>query len=420
MNASPISFVDPETQKCPFARYAEVRDKSPVYVDPITGFYVLTGYDAVRKATIDVSNLSSRAGQIAIREGSEVADQVREIYQQQGWLPVHSLVNNDPPDHGRFRAFVERAFLPNRIKTIMPKIEAAVDRLIDGFISAGRAEFMSEFALNLPLLIFGEEFGIPEADQVDFRRWSNVLLAQMDPLLSPDRELALTREVCALQQYLMKRIEHYRAHPAPVLLSDLVQASDDGKMNTAELLSVIQMLVPAGHETTANALGSGMRRLAQEPALQEALRKDARAVDVFVEEVLRLDAPVQGLFRVVRCPLRIADVDIPVGATVVLSWGAANRDPARFPNPDAVELTRKNSAQHLSFGLGAHFCVGNQLARAELRMAFARLVERLADIRIESSDDAISYRPHFFAYGPATLKIEFTAVDVPNSSVSGI
>jgi cytochrome P450 len=409
MAASPISFVDPETQKCPFSRYAEVRSKSPVYIDPITGFYVLTTYDAVRKATADVTNLSSRAGQIAIREGSTVADQVRSIYHEQGWMPVHSLVNNDPPDHGRFRAFVERAFLPNRMKTILPKIEATVDRLIDGFIASGKAEFMSEFALQLPLLIFGAEFGIPEADQANFRRWSNVLLAQMDPILTPERELELTREVCALQQYLMTRIAHYRANPGPVLLSDLVQASDEGKMNTPELLSVIQMLVPAGHETTANALGSGMRRLAESPALQETLRNHAGAVDTFVEEVLRLDAPVQGLFRVVRNEIRVDEVTIPVGATVVLSWGAANRDPAKFPDPDAVNLDRKNSAQHLSFGLGAHFCVGSQLARAELRIAFTRLVQRLRHLAKAPGDDAVTYRAHFFAYGPASLNIEFTA-----------
>jgi cytochrome P450 len=295
------------------------------------------------------------------------------------------------------------------MKTIVPKIEATVDRLIDEFVESGRVEFMSKFALQLPLLIFGEEFGIPEADQANFRRWSNVLLAQMDPILTPERELELTREVCALQQYLMTRIAHYRASPGPVLLSDLVQASDEGKMNTAELLSVIQMLVPAGHETTANSLGSGMRRLAETPALQESLRGRSGAVDNFVEEVLRLDAPVQGLFRVVRNEISIDNVTIPVGATVVLSWGAANRDPAKFPDPDAVDLERKNAAQHLSFGLGAHFCVGNQLARAELRIAFSKLVQRLHDIRLAPVDDPVVYRPHFFAYGPASLEIEFSA-----------
>jgi cytochrome P450 len=404
-DAATISFVDPAVQKCPFASYAKVRAQHPAYLDPLTGFYVLTSYDAVRRATIDVAHYSSRAGQIAIREGSSVADQVREIYQTEGWMPVHSLVNNDPPDHGRFRAFVERAFLPARLKTIVPKIEAAVDRLIDAFLDDGAVEFMGGFATVLPLLIFGAEFGIPEEDQSAFRHWSNVLLAQMDPILSPEQELELTREVVALQRYLSGRIDRYRSNPGPTLLSDLVQAADAGGLNMAELLSVIQMLVPAGHETTANALGSGMLRLAQQPELQARLRGDRKAVSDFVEEVLRLDAPVQGLFRRALCPMEIGGVTIPAGATVVLSWGAANRDPAKFPEPDKVDLDRGNSRHHLSFGVGAHFCVGSQLARLELELAFTRLLDRLDHIRC--TGDGVSFRSHYFAYGPLTLGIAF-------------
>lgn len=403
----PLSFVDPEVQKCPFPHYRAARERGPVYLDPITGFYVLTHHESVRKATLDAKTLSSKAGQIAIREGSPVAADVRRIYETEGVMPVYSLVNNDAPDHGRFRAFVERAFLPERLKQISPKVAATVDRLIDGF-GDGPVEFMSRFALSLPLLIFGEEFGIPEKDQADFRRWSNVLLAQMDPILSPERELDLTHQVCEMQRYLITRIEHYRANPAPVLLSDLVRAADEGKMNIAELLSVIQMLVPAGHETTANALGSGMRRLAEQPELQDALRKSPEATTEFVEEILRLDGPIQGLFRKVLKDIEIDGVKIPEGSTVVLSWGAAGRDPEVFPDPDVVKLDRGNSRKHMAFGIGPHFCIGNQLARSELNIAFARLVDRLGDIRIAPGVDSIKYNPHYFAYGPAALHIQFS------------
>lgn len=402
-----ISFVDPEVQKCPFASYAKVRSEHPVYIDPITGFYVLTGYENVRLATMDTANLSSRAGQISIREGSTVADQVRRIYETEGWMPVHSLVNNDPPDHSRFRPFVEKAFLPGRLRTINPKIERAVERLIDNFVKDGQVEFMRGFAMTLPLLTFGEEFGIPEKDQADFRRWSEALLAQMDPLLPPERELALTREVVAMQQYLMTRVEHYRAEPGATLLSDLVQAADDGKMNTAELLSVIQMFVPAGHETTANTLGSGMRRIAENPELQARLRANPDSIPTFVEEVLRLDAAVQGLFRRATRDIEIAGVKIPKDATVVLSWGAANRDPAKFPQPDKVDLERGNSRQHLTFGVGTHFCVGSQLARAQLNIAFRQLLNRLSDVELDVG--GAKYNAHFFAYGPAELHLKFTS-----------
>jgi cytochrome P450 len=400
-----ISFVDPEVQKCPFAAYDRVRSEHPVYVDPVTGFYVLTGYEAVRKATSDTVNLSSRAGQISIREGSTVADEVRAIYDNEGWMPVHSLVNNDPPDHGRFRTFVERAFSAPRIKTITPKIEVAINELIDGFIADGRAEFMSAFATQLPLLIFCEEFGIPEADRDDFRRWSEVLLAQMDPILPPEKELSLTRQVVEMQRYMMTRVAYYREHPSETLLSDLVKASDDGRMSEAELLSVIQMLVPAGHETTANTLGSALRRLVEEPELQTRLRDDAKLIANFAEEILRIDAPIQGLFRRVVNEIDVEGVTIPVGATVVLSWGAANRDPSKFECPEQVVADRGNARQHLSFGLGAHFCVGSQLARAEITLAIHHILRRLANIRYV--DGEASYRPHFFAYGPAELHLGF-------------
>lgn len=406
-----ISFVDPDVQKCPFPHYAQVRARQPVYRDPVTGFYVLTTYDAVRKATADVANLSSRAGQIGIREGSTVADEVRALYQAEGWMPVHSLVNNDPPDHQRFRSFVERAFSPAQLKTIEPRIAAAVDRLVGSIASQGEMEFMRGFAFVLPLLVFGAEFGVPEEDQDRWRHWAAVLLAQMDPVLSPEREMALTRDVCALQQYLMTRIAHYRANPEPVLLSDLVRAADEGRMTTPELLSVIQMLVPAGHETTANALGSGMLRLARDPALQQTLRDNPAAISAFVDETLRLDAPVQGLFRIARRDLEIEGVAIPEGSTVVLSWGAANRDGAQFAEPDTVKLDRKNGRQHLSFGVGTHFCVGSLLAKAELRIAFQTILRHLGDIRLADRGDAVSYRPHFFAYGPAELWIAFRATE---------
>lgn len=404
-----ISFVDPEVQKCPFASYSRVREEQPVYIDPITGFYVLTRYESVRKATADTATLSSRAGQISIREGSTVADEVRGIYENEGWMPVHSLVNNDPPDHGRFRAFVERAFTAARIKTITPKIEIAIDELIDAFIADGRTEFMSAFATQLPMLVFCEEFGIPEEGRADFMRWSEVLLAQMNPVLTAEKELSLTRQVVEMQRYMMSRVEHYRANPGETLLSDLVKAADDGRMNEAELLSVIQMLVPAGHETTANALGSAVRRLVEEPELQDRLRDEPKLIANFVEEMLRIDAPIQGLFRRALRDIEIEGVTIPEGATVVLSWGAANRDPAKFEAPDAVVAERGNARQHLSFGLGAHFCVGSQLARAELVLSIDHLLRRLPRLRYAEGD--VSYRPHFFAYGPATLHVAFDAAE---------
>lgn len=405
-DVSSITLTDTGIQKWPFEAYRRLQQESPVHLDPVTGIYVLTGYEAVRRATMDTARLSSRAGQISVREGA-VADEVRRIYHERGWQPVFTLVNNDPPDHTRFRALVEKAFTPSKVRAIEASIEQIVDELIDGFIVDGEVEFMARFGNPLPLIVFGDQLGVPRADLPRFKHWSDVLLEQMNPLLTPEREIALTHEVCDLEQFLAARAEEYRAQPGSTILSDLVHAEANGeRLGMAELLSVIMQLVPAGHETTANAIGTGIAQLAQHPELVEQLRAQPLLMPTFVEEVLRIDAPVQGLWRKALVDLEIEGRHIPAGATLFLAWGAANRDPRQFPDPDRIDLQRGNARTHQSFGVGAHFCVGNALSRAEMRIAFSRCLARLQNLRLASAD-ALEYPAHPFAHGPARMTIAF-------------
>lgn len=410
-----ITLTDAAVQKWPFEAYRRLQRESPVHLDPVTGIYVLTGYAAVRQATMDTARLSSRAGQISVREGP-AADEVRRIYRDEGWQPVLTLVNNDPPDHTRFRALVEKAFTPSKVRALEAHIEQVVDELINGFIAEGEVEFMSRFGTQLPLIVFCDELGVPRADLPRFKHWSEVLLAQMDPLLTPEREIALTHEVCQLEQFLAARAEAYRAAPANNILSDLVHAEVNGqRLNMAELLSVIMQLVPAGHETTANAIGTGVLQLAQHPELAAELRAQPQLMMTFVEEVLRIDAPIQGLWRRAVSDLEIDGHTIPAGSTLFLAWGAANRDPRQFPDPDRIDLHRANARSHQSFGVGAHFCVGNALSRAEMRIAFSRCLSRLPNLRL-AGPDAMEYPAHPFAHGPSRLMLAFDAGAAPQSS----
>lgn len=401
-----ITLTDPEFQKAPFAIWRLLQQHAPVHLDPVTGIYVITGYEAVRRATMDTARLSSRSGQISVREG-EAANEVRRIYKERGWQPVFTLVNNDPPDHTRFRALVDKAFTPAKVRAREAHIAEVVDELIDGFIAEGRVEFMSRFGSLLPLIVFCDELGIARADLQRFKHWSDVLLEQMNPLLTPQREIELTHEVCDLEQFLAERAEHFRQQPAANILSDLVHAEANGQqLDMAELLSVIMQLVPAGHETTANAVGTGALYLARQPELVAALRAEPSLMNTFVEEVLRIDAPIQGLWRKAVADLEIEGRAIPAGATLFLAWGAANRDPAQFPDPDRIDLLRANARSHQSFGVGAHFCVGNALSRAEMRIAFTGLIERLDHLRLDGAD-ALQYNPHAFAFGPGRLNLAF-------------
>jgi cytochrome P450 len=339
-----------------------------------------------------------------VREGSPVADEVKRIYETEGWAPVHSLVNNDPPDHKRFRSFVDKAFSPAHVKTSLPLIRSIAQELVDALPVGTGFDAVAKFALQMPLRVFAKEFGVPTKDLSRWDEWARVLLEQYSPDVPPEREIELTRKVCEMQRYLAGRIGEVRAAPEDNLLTHLVQASDEGRMNMGELLSVFQMLVPAGHETTANGIASGIKRIAEDAELQATLRANPQRIPAFVEEVLRLDAPIQGLYRRV---LKDTDVDgfvVEKDSTVVLSWGAANRDPQKFADPEKLDLDRANANQHLSFGAGAHFCVGNQLARSEMKIAFELLLSTFSsivpDLTIGARTDS-----HFFAYGPACLGI---------------
>jgi cytochrome P450 len=181
-------------------------------------------------------------------------------------------------------------------------------------------------------------------------------------------------------------------------------------MSDRELVSMVVILIAAGIDSTALALASAMYRLIETPALQDDLRANPDRLPNFIEEVLRLEAPVQGLYRRLLNDINIAGVDIPKGEVVVLRFGAANRDPAQFAEPDAMQPERKNARTHLTFGAGPHFCIGNQLSRGELRIAFNTLLRRMRNIRLADGEASASWVSHFLVYGPYRLDIAFDRI----------
>jgi cytochrome P450 len=178
-------------------------------------------------------------------------------------------------------------------------------------------------------------------------------------------------------------------------------------MSMREMVSIILILLVAGNDSTALAMTSAMHRLVTTPGLQDRLRADPGRIPNFIEEVLRLEAPVQGLYRRALADIEIGGTPIPKGAIVVLRFGAANRDPAQFADPDALDAGRSNARSHLAFGAGPHFCLGNQLSRGELRIAFATLLQRLRNIRLADGEEPAAWISHFLVYGPHKLEIAF-------------
>jgi cytochrome P450 len=406
-----ISFMDPEIQKCPFPAYRKVRDAGPVFVDPATGWYFVSDYELVRKLTADTSNLSSFTGILMCKQKSEVQDKVDRIFAEEGFPQIPLLVVGDPPEHKFHRSFVDKAFMPARVQQMEDHLEGIVDEMIDRFIDRPEIEFRSDFAGIVPQAVLTDLLGMPRSDLPRLKRWTDAVIANQDQSNGEERQLELAHIICELHQYAAAKAREYREHPKPCLLSDIANATVDGRqLSLQEIAALCEQVMAGGNDSSANAIANAMLRLVEQPQFQDRLRERPELIPRFVEEVLRLDAPVQKLFREPKHDMEIAGVKVPKGSVVVLQWGAANRDAAHFGDPDAIDLERKNAMQHLTFGYGVHTCVGNRLARAEIRISIAKLLARMRNIRLARGEASVVRDPHFFAYGPRELYLTFDRI----------
>ncbi len=402
--SAPISFADPDIQRCPFHAYDTLREETPVYRDPVTGNYVLTRYDDVRKALLNVKALRNRTGLTSTREDPAA----KALYAEKGWLPMDTLVSNDPPEHRIYRTLVDKVFIPARVNALEPRIEEIIHELIDGFIDEDEIDFLDRFAVNLPMYVIAEQLGVDKEHKARFKLWSDVSVEMTSPVLTPERELEIAALVIEMQNYLAEQIARVRAKPDETLISHLANTDTQGRLlDTRELLSIIHQLLVAGNETTTTTLASGMKMFIEQPELVEAIHDDPSLAKPFAEEVLRTLSPVQVLFRKAAEDIEIDGVAIPAGSIVEVRYGAANRDPRQYPAPEVLDLKRANAQSHLAFGAGPHLCIGNQLARGELRLAFQALTRRLKNFRASRGEDSYHWMTSYIAHGPDRLWMRF-------------
>ena len=405
-----ISFIDPEVQACPFKAYEEIRNEGPAYYDKSCGYYIIPGYDDVKNALQDAKTFSSITGQLLVKDAPYQA-KVDAIFKEHGYPPVNVLVVQDPPVHTFHRALVDKVFTISRIKKMEVYLQSVVDEMISENIDRGEVEFFMEIAMKIPTYVIADQLGFPRAEFKTFRRWSESVIAEGNPDNGEQRQLEITRTLCELHQYIAKMAAKYQKDPADCLLSDLVHADVDGKkLTTAELIAMVIQILTAGNDTTTSLITSCMYRIATTAGLEDTLRDNVEKIPQFVEEVLRLESPIQGLYRRVTRDIKIGGVDIPKDAIVILKYGAANRDSCKFASPDELDLDRDNSRQHLAFGNGPHFCIGNQLGRAETRLAIISLLNKMKNIRLKDGENSFKRVSHFFGYGLCKLEIKFDKI----------
>lgn len=411
-----INFFDPAISECPYPAYAVLLDEAPVWRDPITGMYVITRYDDIRGLLLDTERYSNagRRNRSQRPEDIERAKRVMALYQEKGWVPAPTLAGRDDPEHRQMRALFDHAFRPAKIKLLDPFVEALAHRLIDGFVDEGRCDWVRQFAVPLPLIVIGHQMGAPEEDIWRIKAWTDAWVQRLGMMQTEEEAIWSTEMEIEAQHYFQPIFERLRREPDDTLLSDIVntEVAAWGRTLTDEELHAEMMAdtFVGGSETSTNALSAGIMLLAQHPDAWRRLKEDpAQLLPTFVEEVLRLEGPVQGLFRVTTVDIELHGVTIPAGSIINVRYAAANRDERHFACPAELDLGRDNARSHLAFGAGTHFCLGAPLARRELLLGFQAFVERIDDLWLIEGANDFRHAPNFCLRALKELHIGFTA-----------
>jgi pimeloyl-[acyl-carrier protein] synthase len=388
--------MDPAFVADPYPTYHRLRAEDPVHFSSL-GFWVLTRYEDVVMTLRD-----PRFAKEAI--ASWVAARFGRTMPGVGL----SMLDRDPPDHTRLRGLVMRAFTPRVVEALRPRIQGIVDDLIDQVAGAGAMDLIEDFAYPLPVMVICEMLGVPAGDRDRFKHWSLDIARGLDAiLLPPDSDVTRRSEAAriALSDYFRELIAARRAAPRADLLSGLIAAEEAGdKLHPDELLATCILLLVAGHETTVNLIGNGSLALLRHPDQLRRLRNDPALIGSAVEELLRYDGPVQRTARIPSEDVTIAGRTIGKGEMVMPFIGAADRDPAQFPDPDRLDITRADN-RHIAFGWGIHFCLGAPLARVEGQIAINTLVQRLPALTLAT--DTPEFRQSLTLRGLAALPVTF-------------
>ena len=365
----------------PYPKYAQLRAQDPVHWSPLMDAWVLSRFADADAILRDHKRFSSDP---RLRKTTRTPRNAG-IENPGG----QSMLFLDPPDHSRLRQLVSKAFTPGAIAALTSRIHALVGELLDQIPNSASFDLMEALAYPLPVIVMAELLGIPPEDRAKFKLWSDLRARVLEPTIKPDEIQKANQATYALDDYFREVIRERRARPRDDLISTLILAEEAGdKLTSNELLVMLRLLLIAGNETTTNLIGNGMLALLRHPAQLQLLRNQPDLMENAVEELLRFDTPVQVDFRIARADLEFGGRGIRAGQGVIILLGAANHDPAIFPEPERLDITRRN-ASHLAFGRGLHFCLGAPLARVEARAAFAGLLERFPKL------DLLNPRPAF-------------------------
>ncbi|MBH5389508.1 cytochrome P450 [Bradyrhizobium diversitatis] len=385
--------LSPDFIRDPYPHYDRLRTLDPIHVTPF-GQFVTSRHAEVSLVLRDKRFGKDFVERSTRRYGPEIMNE--PVFRSMSYW----MLQADPPDHTRLRGLVVKAFTARRVEDMRPRIQQIVDEAIDAVIDRGHMDLIEDFAFRLPVTIICDMLGIPEEHREVFYKSSRDGGRLLDPVpLSAEEIKQGNAGNLMAQMYFQQLFELRRRTPGDDLITQLVQAEEDGnKLTNEELTANIILLFGAGHETTVNLIGNGLLALHRNPDQLALLKARPELMEGAIEEFLRYDSSVQMTGRVALEDVDLGGAKIPKGESVLCLLGSANRDPAVYPDrPDRLDVTRPN-VKPLSFGGGIHFCLGAQLARIEAEIAIATLLRRLPDLRIDDVENP-EWRPTFVLRG---------------------
>ncbi len=416
-----VQLFAPETLIEPYEAYQILRDEAPVYHVPELNVHVITRYDLLRQATMDTKTFSSKfdgflqeSQRIAFANATpEVQAQLMQLMGEMIELPP-TMLTLDEPEHTQYRSLVNKLFTAGQIKNAEAAVQGVIDTTIENFGEQTSIDFVEAFAGPVPLRIIADRLGIPEDDRAFFDDAATAAASALRLTPLPGEEMVRRAQLALdLQNLCVRLIEERRRNPQDDMITILANSKlgeEDRHLTHGECISILNQFLVAGHETTASAFSWGMLLLCKNPDLQNELRGNTELTKTFVEETLRMEAPVQGLPRLVTQDTELGGVALPAGSMVMLRYGAANRDGRQFEEPDTVDLHRKRAGAQLAFGSGVHFCIGAPLARQELNLGFPALLRHGKNFRLNSNKPAPAAEASFILRNLPHLHVEFDQV----------
>jgi hypothetical protein len=389
-----------ENLRDPYPMYARFRERDPVHHSRLIDGWALFRYADVIEVLRDPrfsadernsNNFALHRRQLVAAGALDADDPLEQ-----------SMLRMDAPDHTRLRGLVNKGFVPRAVEKLRPRVETLVKELLDLMHGRDVVDVIEALAYPLPVIVISELIGVPGEDRARFKHWSDEVVRSMGFSSIDDvrRSRIAAKE---LRAYFEGIAALRRRDPRDDLVSALLSAEEQGdKLSSSEVFSTLTLLLVAGNETTTNLIANGLHALLRNRDQLELLRGDPDLIASAVEELLRYDSPVQATSRIALEDVEIGGRPIRKGQEVIVTLGSANRDPEQFEAPDRLDLTRRDN-RHLSFGHGAHFCLGSPLARLEAQVAFRALLERYPNLTLAT--DAVEWRRNMILRGPTALPV---------------